>query len=44
VQSGKRVGVDVDLSGFFDRVNHDNLTDRLRQRVNDAGLLRLDRA
>jgi retron-type reverse transcriptase len=36
--------VDVDLSKFFDRVNHDDLMDRPRQRVNDAGLLRPDRA
>ena len=36
--------VDVDLSKFFDRVNHDILIDRLRKRVNDAGIIRLVRA
>ena len=44
VQSGKRVVVDVDLAKFFDRVNHDILIDRLRKRVNDAGVIRLIRA
>lgn len=44
VQSGKRVVVDVDLEKFFDRVNHDILIDRLRKRVNDAGVIRLVRA
>lgn len=36
--------VDVDLSKFFDRVNHDILIDRLRKRVNDAEVIRLVRA
>jgi group II intron reverse transcriptase/maturase len=44
VQSGLRVVVDVDLSRFFDRVNHDILIDRLRKRIDDAGVIRLVRA
>ena len=44
VQSGKRVVVDVDLAKFFDRVNHDILIDRLRRRIDDAGVIRLVRA
>ena len=44
VQDGARIVVDVDLSKFFDRVNHDILIDRLAKRVNDAGIIRLVRA
>lgn len=44
VQSGKRIVVDVDLEKFFDRVNHDILIDRLRRRIDDAGVIRLIRA
>ena len=44
VQSGKRVVVDVDLVKFFDRVNHDILIDRLKMRIDDAGVIRLIRA
>ena len=44
VQSGKRVVVDVDLEKFFDRVNHDILIDRLKRRIDDAGVIRLVRA
>ena len=44
VQSGKRVVVDVDLAKFFDRVHHDILIDRLKRRIDDAGVIRLVRA
>lgn len=44
IQSGRRVVVDVDLEKFFDRVNHDILIDRLRKRIDDAGIIRLIRA
>jgi RNA-directed DNA polymerase len=44
VQSGQRVVVDVDLAQFFDRVNHDILIDRLKRRIDDAGVIRLIRA
>ena len=44
VQAGKRVVVDVDLAKFFDRVNHDILIDRLKKRIDDAGVIRLIRA
>jgi RNA-directed DNA polymerase len=44
VQSGRRIVVDVDLETFFDRVNHDILIDRLRKRIDDAGVIRLIRA
>ena len=44
IQSGRRIVVDVDLEKFFDRVNHDILIDRLQNRVEDAGIIRLIRA
>lgn len=43
VQEGRRIVVDVDLSKFFDRVNHDVLMGRLAKRVGDKRLLRLIR-
>ena len=44
VQTGRKIVVDVDLEKFFDRVNHDILIDRLRKRIDDAGIIRLIRA
>ena len=44
VQSGLRVVVDVDLSKFFDKVNHDILMDRLQKHIQDAPTLHLIRA
>ena len=44
VQSGRKIVVDVDLEKFFERVNHDILIDRLRNRIDDAGIIRLIRA
>ena len=43
VQEGRRIVVDVDLSQFFDRVNHDILMDRLSRRIGDKAVLRLVR-
>jgi len=44
VQSGRKIVVDVDLEKFFDRVNHDILINRLKNRIDDAGIIRLIRA
>jgi RNA-directed DNA polymerase len=44
VRAGYRVTVDMDLSKFFDRVNHDRLLSRLATRVEDKQVLRLIRA
>ena len=45
VQADIRAGyawvVDTDIEAFFDRVNHDRLMVRLKQRTNDPALLRL---
>ena len=32
--------IDADVSGFFDNLDHHQLQDILKQRVNDGGLLR----
>jgi RNA-directed DNA polymerase len=40
-KQGKRMAVDIDLSKFFDRVNHDLLMSLLGRRLRDKGLLKL---
>jgi len=41
IEEGYRVAVDVDLSKFFDRVDHDLLMNRLRRFIADKRLLKL---
>lgn len=41
VKSGKEYVVDIDLSNFFDRVNHDRLIHLLSAHVTDKRILRL---
>jgi RNA-directed DNA polymerase len=41
IEEGYRIAVDVDLSKFFDRVNHDLLMNRIRRFTADKGLLKL---
>ena len=41
IKSGHRVAVDLDLSKFFDRVNHDVLMVRVARKVTDKRVLRL---
>ena len=41
IKSGRRVAVDLDLSKFFDRVDHDVLMCRLARKVTDRRVLRL---
>ena len=43
VQSGLRYCVDIDLSKFFDRVNHDRLMSRLALKIKDRRVLKLIR-
>ncbi len=44
VRQGYRYVLDIDLSKFFDRVNHDRLMARLATRVNDKRVLKLIRS
>ena len=41
VAEGRRTAVDVDLSKFFDRVNHDLLMTQLGKKIRDKSLLKL---
>jgi group II intron reverse transcriptase/maturase len=41
IQSGKEYVVDIDLSKFFDRINHDRLISQMKTIVPDARVLRL---
>ena len=41
IQSGKSWVVDMDITKFFDRVNHDILLHRIGQRIRDKRVLRL---
>lgn len=41
VNSGKQYVVDIDLSKFFDRINHDRLISELGKHVQDKQILRL---
>jgi group II intron reverse transcriptase/maturase len=41
IQSGKGWVVDMDISKFFDRVNHDILMNRIGQRIRDKRVLKL---
>ena len=44
VRAGLRYVVDIDLSKFFDRVNHDRLMARLATRIKDRRVLKLIRS
>jgi len=41
IAQGRRIAVDVDLSKFFDRVNHDFLMTQLGKKIRDKTLLKL---
>lgn len=41
ISSGKPYVVDIDLSKFFDRINHDRLIARMGEKVTDKRILRL---
>ena len=44
IQRGANHVVSIDLSKFFDRVNHDRLMSRLAKRIKDKRVLKLIRA
>ena len=41
IQQGYRIAVDMDLSKFFDKVNHDVLMHRVARKIRDKHILRL---
>lgn len=41
VQSGKEFVVDIDLSKFFDRIHHDRLVSRIKEKMPDTRILRI---
>ena len=41
IREGRKIAVDVDLSKFFDRVNHDKLMTLLSRKIKDKRLLKL---
>jgi len=41
IRKGRRIGIDCDLSKFFDKVNHDILMNRLARRIKDKRVLQL---
>lgn len=41
IQSGKEYIVDIDLSKFFDRINHDRLIYLLKRHISDTRILRI---
>jgi group II intron reverse transcriptase/maturase len=43
IQEGRKWIVDMDLSKFFDRVNHDILMSRVARKIEDKGVLKLIR-
>ena len=41
VKSGKEYVVDIDLSKFFDRINHDRMLERIKLKIKDKRIIKL---